>query len=561
MRVVIIGGVAGGATAATRLRRLKEACEIVMLERGSYVSFANCGLPYYVGNIIKERTTLELVTPKTFLDRFNIDVRINSEAISIDKNSKVIKVKDLTKLQKYDLNYDYLIIATGSSPIVPPFPGLESVPHFTISTIPDSIKTREFIEKFGVKEAVIIGGGFIGLEVAENLVKKGIKVHIIEMLDQVMPPLDKEMAQFVHNELVLNGVFLRLKDPVESFGRTKEQKSFVKTKSGLTIEADLFILAVGVKPESALAKVAGLEVGPKGYIVVNERMQTSDPSIYAVGDAVQIASYVTHKPVAYALAGPANKQGRIAADNIAGKRSIYSGILGASVVKVFDATVASVGLTEKQLKETSLKYEKVYLHPNNHAGYYPGAIPMALKLLFEVPTGKVLGAQIVGGPGAEKRTDVISTVIKYNGTVFDLEELELTYAPPYNSAKDPVNMAGFVAANYLRGDIKLWQWHDIDKAKENGAILLDVRTAGEYKKGTIPGAINISVDELRHRLKEVPKDRPIVAFCGVGYRSYIAVRMLAQHGFKETYELTGGFKLYDTATKTIEQFVEACGSS
>ncbi len=561
MRVVIIGGVAGGATAASRLRRLKEDCEIVMLDKGLYVSFANCGLPYYVGNIIKERTTLELVTPKTFLDRFNIDVRINNEAISIDRNLKVIEVKDLTNLQQYDLNYDYLIIATGSSPIIPPFPGLELVSHFTISTIPDSVKIRKYVEKYNVKKTVIVGGGFIGLEIAENLVKRGVKVHIVEMLDQVMPPLDREMAQFVHRELALNGVCLRLKDPVESFGRTKEEKSFLKTKSGWTIEADLFILAVGVRPESALAKVAGLEVGPKGHIVVSDRMQTSDSSIYAVGDAVQVASYQTHKPVAYALAGPANKQGRIAADNIAGKVSIYSGILGASVVKVFDATVASVGLSEKQLKETSLKYEKVYLHPNNHASYYPCAIPMALKLIFEVSTGKVLGAQIVGGPGGEKRADVISTVIKFNGTVFDLEELELTYAPQYSSAKDPVNMAGFVAANYLRGDLKLWQWHDVDKAKENGAILLDVRTVKEYRKKTIQGAINIPVDELRHRLEEIPKDKQIVVFCGVGYRSYIACRILEQHGFKETYELTGGFKLYETATITIEQIIEACGNS
>ncbi|MFX1370641.1 MAG: FAD-dependent oxidoreductase [Promethearchaeota archaeon] len=560
-RVIIVGGVAGGASAAARLRRLREEFEIIMLDRGPYVSFANCGLPYYVGNIIKDRESLELVTPERFLERFNIDVRVNNEVLVIDRKKNQVKVKDLIKLNEYVLDYDYLILATGSKPIVPQFEGLNKVPYYTVWTIPDAIKIREYVDQYDIKNAVIVGGGFIGLEMAENLVEKGVKVKIVEMLDQVMPPIDKEIAQFIHQELILNGVCLVLEDPVDSFGRTDQNNSFVKTKSGRVIETDLVILSIGIRPESKLGKDAGLEITEKGYIIVNNKMQTSDSNIYAVGDIVQVKHLQTKQPISIALAGPANKQGRIAADNIAGRDSEYKGVLGASVVKIFDVTVASVGLTEKQLKNLNIDYNKIYIHPNNHAGYYPGAIPITLKLIFEVPNGKILGAQAVGGPGTEKRIDVISTVIQFNGTVFDLEELELTYAPPYGSAKDPVNIAGFVAANYLREDMPIWHWHDYSQISNNGSILLDVRTKEEFSARNIEGSINIQIEELRNRLDEISKDKPIYVYCEVGYRSYLALRILLQSGFKKVYELTGGFKIYEMANATTEEIMAACGGS
>ncbi|MFX1266771.1 MAG: FAD-dependent oxidoreductase, partial [Promethearchaeota archaeon] len=405
-RVVIIGGVAGGASAAARLRRLREDFEIIVLEKGLYVSFANCGLPYYVGNVIKEREQLELMTPEDFFDRFNIDVRVNHEVLSINKEEKTVNIKNLEIDKEYSLEYDYLILSPGASPIVPPFKGLEEVPSFTLRTIPDSVKIREFAEKNEVKHATIIGGGYIGLEMAENLKERGIRVKIVEMLDQVLAPLDKEMAQFVHQELILNGVCLQLGDAVDSFECDQNKCNYVIPKSGKKVKTDIVILTIGVKPENKLAKDAGLKLGPKGHIVVDENMRTSDPYIFAVGDAVQTKNFVTNEPTAIPLAGPANKQGRIAADNIAGRFSKYKGVLGASVLKVFDLTVSFVGLSEKQLKNTDIKYEKIYVHPNNHAGYYPGATPITLKLLFEVPTGKILGAQAVGGSGTEKRIDV-----------------------------------------------------------------------------------------------------------------------------------------------------------
>jgi len=560
-KVVIIGGVAAGASAAARLRRLKEDYEIIMLDKGSYVSFANCGLPYYVGNVIKDRESLELMTPQRFLERFNIDVRIHSEATSIDREKRLVKVKDINTDEHYNLEYDYLLLAPGSTPLIPPFPGLEDVPSYSIWTIPDAVKIRDFVDNNKVKNAVVVGGGFIGLEMAENLVDKGVRVKIVEMLDQVMPPIDKEMAQFIHQELILNGVCLVLEDPVDSFGRTNTDKPYVKTKSGRIIETDLIILAIGIKPQTNLAKEAGLKLGNRGHIIVDESMQTSDPNVYAAGDAVLVKHLQTKESVAIALAGPANKQGRIAADNIAGKNSKYNGILGASVVKVFDMTVASVGLTEKQLKGAETEYEKIYVHPNNHASYYPGAVPLAFKLIFETPTGKVLGAQVVGGPGSDKRIDVISTIIKMGGTVFDLEELELTYAPPYGSAKDPVNMAGFVASNFLRGDMPIQQWHNIKDFKTKGGVLLDVRSVEEFQARNIQGSINIPIEELRDRMNEVPKGKPILTYCEVGYRSYLATRVLLQNGFDEVYDLTGGFKTYEMANTTTEEIVNACGGS
>ena len=556
-RVIIVGGVAGGATAAARLRRLKEDFEIIVLERGSYVSFANCGLPYYVGNVIKEREKLELATPEEFLERYNIDVRIQHEAVSIDRNNKKINIKNLKNNEEYTLDYDFLVLSPGASPIIPPFQGLDDVPVFKLRTIPDSVEIKRFVEKNNVNHATIVGGGYIGLEMAENLRGRGIKVKIIEMLDQVMAPLDKEMANLIHQELILNGVCLQLEDPVESFKR-EENRYLVIPKSGNQIETDLIILSIGIKPESQLAKEAGLELGPKGHIIIDNHMRTSDPNIYAVGDAVEIKNYITQQQTAIALAGPANKEGRIAADNIAGRETVFKGALGASVLKLFDITVSAVGLSEKQLKNTDIIYEKIYIHPNNHAGYYPGAVPITMKLIFEVPSGKVLGVQAIGGSGTEKRIDVISTVIKFGGTVFDLEELELTYAPPYGSAKDPINMAGFVASNVLRGDHPIWHGEDIEQIKHNNSFILDARTKEEFELGTIEGAVNISDLELRNRLSEVPKDKDIYVFCQTGWRSYLATRFLLQKGYN-VKNLSGGYKLFEIAKSTPEEFAAACG--
>ncbi|MFX0071245.1 MAG: FAD-dependent oxidoreductase [Candidatus Hermodarchaeota archaeon] len=558
-RVIIIGGVAGGATAAARLRRLREDIEIIMIERGRYVSFANCGLPYYVGHVIKERSQLELMTPKRFFERFNIDVRVRHEAIAIDRETKTIQIKNLDSEKLYDLNYDYLILSPGASPVIPPFKGLNKVPYFTLRTIPDSVKIKQFVEKANTKHATIVGGGYIGLEMVENLRRRGVKVKIVEMLDQVLSPLDREMAQFVHTELILNGVCLQLGDAVDSFMCDDNNCNYVIPRSGNKIKTDLIILAIGVKPENQLAKDAGLEIGPKGHIIVDEYMRTSDPNIFAVGDAVQVKNYLTHESTAIPLAGPANKQGRIAADNIAGRDSRYNGILGASVLKVFDLTVSFVGLSEKQLKNTDINYEKVYIHPNNHAGYYPGAIPISLKLIFEVPSGKILGAQALGGPGTEKRIDVISTVIKFGGTVFDLEELELTYAPPFGSAKDPVNMAGYVASNVIKGDHPIWHWEDLEAIKANNSFFLDVRTPEEFQIGTIENSMNISDLELRDRLNEIPKDKDIYVFCEVGFRGYLATRLLLQSGYNKVYNLSGGYKLLDIARASTKELAEACG--
>ncbi|MFX1234315.1 MAG: FAD-dependent oxidoreductase [Promethearchaeota archaeon] len=557
-RVLIIGGVAGGATAATRLRRLREDIEIIILERGQYVSFANCGLPYYVGNVIKEREQLELVTPKDFFDRFNIDVRINHEALLINRNEKTVIIKNLKIGTEYSLNYDFLILSPGASPIIPPFKGLQEVPAFTLRTIPDSVEIKRFADQENVKHVTIIGGGYIGLEIAENLKKRGINVKIVEMLDQVLAPLDKEMAQFVHQELILNGVCLQLGDAVDSFQCDVNNCYYVIPKSGKKVKTDMIILSIGVKPENKLAEEAGLEIGPKGHIIVDDHMRSSDPFIYAVGDAVQVKQYQTQAPLTVALAGPANKQGRIVADNIASRDSVYKGALGASVLKVFDLIVSFVGLTEKQLSNTDIQFEKVYIHPNNHAGYYPGAIPITLKLLFEIPSGRILGAQAVGGLGTEKRIDIISTVIKYGGNVFDLEELELTYAPPYGSAKDPINMAGFVAANVIRGDHPIWHWNDLPHILENNSFILDVRTPEEFAVGSIQNAFNINDLELRNRLKEIPKNKDIYVFCEVGYRGYSASRFLLQKGFN-VYNLTGGYKLYKAASATTQELAEACG--
>ena len=550
--VVIIGGVAGGATAAARLRRLDEFAEIIMLERGSYVSFANCGLPYYVGGVIKQKEKLILVTPEKFQKRFNIDVRVKNEVISIDKERKIVKVRKLEENHDYEINYDYLILSPGAEPIRPPFKGIEDVPVFTLRTIPDTFEIDDFIKKNNPQHAVVIGGGFIGLEMAENLRKIGLNITIVELVDQVMISLDREMAQFVHQELLVNGVELILGDGVNSFSKTAESRPIVVTQSGKEIHTDMIILAIGVKPESWLAKDCGLEVGERGHIIVDKHLQTSDPYIYAAGDAIQVCDFVLNKPTAVPLAGPANKQGRIIADNIAGRNNEFIGVSGAAVAKVFDITIAQVGLNEKRIKQNGIKYEKVYTYPINHPSYYPNREKLAVKVLFEVPSGKILGAQVIGGSGTEKRIDIISTVIYFGGTVFDLEKLEITYAPPYNNAKAAVNNVGYVASNLLRGDFPFWHWEEAEDMINEKKYLLDVRREDEFNYGTIGEAINIDDLELREKIEELPKDEEIYIFCEEGYRAYIAARNLMQRGYK-VKNLIGGFIFYKMANATQEE--------
>lgn len=551
-RVVIIGGVAGGATAAARLRRLDEFAEIIMLERGSYVSFANCGLPYYVGGVIEQKEKLILVTPEKFQKRFNIDVRINNEVISIDREKKIVKVRKLEENHDYELKYDYIILSPGAEPIRPPLKGIEDVPVFTLRTIPDTSKINDFIKNNNPKHAVIVGGGFIGLEMAENLKKIGLDITIVELADQVMITLDKEMAQFVHQELLTNGIDLILGDGVNSFSKSADGKPIVTTQSGEDIQTDMIILAIGVKPESWLAKECGLEVGERGHIIVDKQLTTSDPCIYAAGDAIQVCDFILNKPTAVPLAGPANKQGRIIADNIAGRNNEFIGVSGAAVAKVFDITITQVGLNEKKIKQNGIKYEKVYTYPINHPSYYPKREKLAIKVLFEVPSGKILGAQVIGGSGTEKRIDIISTVIYFGGTVFDLEKLEISYAPPYNNAKAAVNNVGFVASNLLRGDMPYWHWEEVPDAIKKDKFLLDVRRDDEYKKGTIGDSIHINDLVLREKIDELPKDKEIYLFCEEGYRAYIAARNLMQRGYK-VKNLVGGYIFYKMATASQEE--------
>ncbi len=554
-KVVIVGGVAGGASTAARLRRLDETAEIIILERGAYVSYANCGLPYYVGGIITDKENLELVTPQVFLDRFNIDVRLNNEATAIDKEEKKVTIKNLNTSEEYFLNYDILVLSPGAEPIKPPFKGLDQVPVFTLRTIPDTLRMDDFIGTNKPKNAVVIGGGFIGLEMAENLKERGLDVTVVELMDQVMISLDREMAQYVHYELYRHGVDLVLGDGVDSFENNDEGRAVVVTQSGKKIETDMVVLAIGVKPESELAKDYGLKISSRGHIVVNKKMQTSDSSIYAVGDVVQVTNYITKERTAVPLAGPANKQGRIAANNIAGETEEYEGVLAAAVVKVFDLTVAQVGLNEKMLKNMDIEYEKVYLHPMNHSSYYPGGNKLAPKLLFDKKNGKILGAQVLGGDGAEKRIDVISTVIHFGGTVFDLEKLELTYAPPFGSARDPVNMAGHIAANMVKGKMKPYHWHDVDDLVENSSFLVDVRRDDEFEIITIKSAVHISEFEMRQRIDELPEDKPIYAFCQEGFRAYISQMNLLQRNF-DVRNLIGGIKTYIMATASQEELKE-----
>jgi len=548
-KVVIVGGVAGGASAAARLRRLDEQADIVLFERGEYISFANCGLPYYVGGTIENRKRLLLQTPKRFKARFNVDVRTKNEVLNINRDEKKIEVMNLTTGNKYFESYDKLILSPGSKPTRPAIPGIDSDRIFTMRDIPDADSIDAFIDKHKPKRAVVVGAGYIGLEMAENLRERGLLVAIVEMVDQVMPTMDKEMANLLHQHLHEQSIALWLNDGVSGFSPS-DSKLMVSLKSGMELACDFAVLAIGVRPEIKLAKQSSLEIGNCGGIKVNQYLQTSDPDIYAIGDAIEVKDFVLGNDVLIPLAGPANKQGRIVADNLCGRNVKYKGTQGTAILKVFDLTAAMTGASEKNLKKTDINYERVYIHPAHHVGYYPGARQMHIKLLFTKPEGKILGVQIIGSKGVDKRIDIFATAIRAGMTVFDLQELELAYAPPYGSGKDAVNMAGFVAANILDGTFKVKHYDELD----NNDFIIDVRRDAEIARGAIPGAVNIYVDELRERLNELPKDKTINLSCAVGIRSYIASRILQQKGF-ETTSLSGGYSTY--LAYTAEKLFEA----
>lgn len=540
-KVIIVGGVAGGATAAARLRRLSEDIQIVLVERGEYISFANCGLPYYIGETIKDRSNLLVQTVEGMSKRFNIDIRTLSEVTKIDPEKKAVTIQNLRTNEVYEETYDKLLLSPGARPIVPPVPGLgENKTLFTLRNIPDTDRIKNFVDQEKPERAVIIGGGFIGLEMSENLAHRGIQVTIVEMANQVMAPIDYEMASLVHNHLKEKGVRLVLENGLQAFANEGKK---VILSDGTEIETDMTILAIGVRPESQLAKDTGLALGGRGGIVVNEYLQTSNEDIYAVGDAVEVVDYINGNKTMIPLAGPANRQGRIAANNIMGKKEKYEGTLGTSIAKVFDLSVAVTGNNEKTLKRLGVSYEVVHIHPSSHAGYYPGATPISLKLIFDKDTGKIFGAQAVGTDGADKRIDVIATAIKGGLTVEDLTNLELSYAPPYSSAKDPVNMAGYVATNLMNGELEHVQWHEIDKIIEDDGILIDVREPIEREFGHIKGSINIPLNELRDRLDEIPKDKTVYVSCQVGLRGYLATRILKNNGF-DVKNVDGGWKTY-----------------
>ncbi len=542
MKLLIVGGVAGGASAATRARRLAEDAQIIVFERGPDVSFANCGLPYYVGGEIAERGKLLVTTPQRLRDRFQLDVRTRSSVEAIDRQVKKVRVRELDTGREYEETYDKLILAPGAAPLVPPIPGVDLPGIFTLRNLQDVDRIKERVD-LGVKQAVVVGAGFIGLEMVENFVRRGVATTVVELQDQVLPPLDKEMTAPISDTLAAHGVTVILSDSASAFEEAADGL-VVRLKSGRQLSAQLVLLGVGVRPENKLAVDAGLDVGPRGGIRVNDRMQTSDPDVYAVGDAIEVTDVVSGDPTQVPLAGPANRQGRIAADNIFGRAARYRGTQGTAIVAVFDRTAAMTGSSEKLLRRTNRPFNKVYIHPAHHAGYYPGAQPMSLKLLFHPESGKLLGAQCVGGAGVDKRIDLLSVAIQAGMTVFDLEEMELAYAPQFGSAKDPINMAGFVAAGMLRGDHPQVDVETIlASPADERPLLLDVRTPREFAEGHIPDAVNLPLDELRSRLGELPRDRPIAAYCEVGQRGYLATRILMQNGFP-VLNVGGGFKTF-----------------
>ena len=550
MKTIIIGGVAGGATAAARLRRLDEKAEIIILERGEYVSFANCGLPYYIGGVITDREDLTLQTPESFKARFNIDVRVLNEAVKISPDTKTVTVKNLRTGETYEEPYDNLILSMGAEPIRPNIEGAAGSNVFTLRNIPDTLKIKNYIDTAKPRSAVVIGGGYIGVEMAENLVEAGLKVAIVELADHLIAPLDFDMAADVHRYIKAKGIYLHLSNGVKAInGNT------VILQNG-EITADMIIMSVGVRPETAIAKDCGIELNPRGSIVVNNKMQTNIPNIYAVGDAVEVEDFITKKPAFIPLAGPANKQGRIAADNIAGYESVYTGTQGSAVLKLFDMTVATTGLNEKSATAAGIDYDKTYTYSASHATYYPGAAQMSIKALWDKETLKIIGAQIVGFDGVDKRMDVLATAIRFGAKITDLTTLELCYAPPFGSAKDPVNMLGFVAENIVSGKLKQFFWHDVESLPRDGSVfLLDTRTPFEVMQGKIDGFVNIPLDELRGRLDEIPKDKPVYVHCHSGLRSYLACRILTCNGY-DCYNLAGGWRLYESVIneRTVPEY-------
>jgi NADPH-dependent 2,4-dienoyl-CoA reductase/sulfur reductase-like enzyme/rhodanese-related sulfurtransferase len=541
MKLIIVGGVAGGASAAARARRLDESAEIIVFERGPDASFANCGLPYYIGDEIRDRDKLLVTRPSILKDRYRLDVRTGTEVVKIDRAAKSVTARRVSDGAETIESYDFLILAPGAAPLRPPIPGIDLPGVFTLRNLVDVDRIKAAVDR-GVTRAVLVGAGFIGLELAENLLRRGIATSLVELQDQVLPPLDRELTSPIAEALRSKGVELLLGESAEAF-RPHEKGLEVVLRSGRPLATELVVLGIGVRPENQLALGAGLAVGPRGGIQVTERMRTSDPAIYAVGDAVEIRDFVTGDPAQVPLAGPANRQGRIAADNIFGRESRYRGTQGTAIVGFFDLTAGLTGQSEKSLKKSGRSYAKVYLHANQHAGYYPGANPMAIKLLFDPADGKLLGGQIVGHDGVDNRLNVLATALQAGMTVFDLEEVELAYAPQFGSAKDPINMAGFVASNVIRGDVRQVHVEDWDERLSGQAALIDVRTPGEFAAGRIPGAINIPLEELRGRIDEVPRDRPVVVHCQVGMRGYMAARLLHHNGI-DAANLSGGYKTY-----------------
>lgn len=551
MKTIIIGGVAGGASAAARLRRLDEACEIVILERGDFISFANCGLPYYIGGAITDKNDLTLQTPESFRKRFNIDVRVNNEAVKISPEEKTVTVKNLKSGKIYTESYDNLILSPGAEPIKPNIEGIDSNTVFTLRNIPDTLKIKEYIEKSKPKSAVVIGGGYIGVEMAENLKEAGLDVSVVELADHLIAPLDFDMAADVHRYIKSKGIKLYLNNGVKAIdGNT------VILQNG-TIDAEMIIMSVGVRPETSLAKDCGIEVNRRGSIVVDRHMKTNLQNIYAVGDAVEAEDFITKSPAFIPLAGPANKQGRIAADNICGINSEYTGTQGSAVLKLFDMTVATTGINEKSASSAGIDYDKTYIYSGSHASYYPGASNMSIKALWDKKTLKIIGAQIVGFDGVDKRMDVLASSIRFGAKITDLANLELCYAPPFGSAKDPVNMLGFVAENIITGKMKQFFWNDVEKLPRDGSVtLLDVRTVTEVKRGRIDGFINIPLDSLRERINEIPKDKPVYLHCHSGLRSYIALCILKGNGY-DGFNLAGGWRLYESVIneKTVPEYI------
>lgn len=551
MKTIIIGGVAGGASAAARLRRLDEKAEIIILEKGEFVSFANCGLPYYIGGEITDREELTLQTPESFKARFNIDVRIFNEAVKINPEENTITIKNLQNGESYTEKYDNLILSPGAEPIIPNIKGIESANVFTLRNIPDTLKIKNYIDTEKPESAVVIGGGYIGVEMAENLAKAGLDVSIVELADHLIAPLDFDMAADVHRYIKEKGIELFLNN-----GVTAIEHNRILLQKG-EINADMVIMSVGVRPETAIAKACGIETNSRGSIIVDSKMHTNLPNIYAVGDAVEVKNFITNAPSFIPLAGPANKQGRIAADNIAGYESEYTGTQGSAVLKLFDMTVATTGLNEKSAQLSKIDYDKVYIYSSSHASYYPNGNMMSIKALWDKKSLKIIGAQITGFDGVDKRMDVIASAIRFGGKITDLTQLELCYAPPFSSAKDPVNMLGFTAENIISGKIKQFFWNEVETLpRDNSVTLLDVRTVTEFKRGKIDGFINIPLDSLRARIDEIPKDKPVYVHCHSGLRSYIACRILQGNGY-DCYNLAGGWRLYESVIneKTVPEYI------